>query len=167
MTGVQTCALPICRKIVGFDTFEGFPSVSEKDGTNSVIRPGAFSVTKGYMEYLETMMDYHEHESPIGHIKKYELVKGDAAISIEQYLARNPETIIAFAYFDLDIYEPTKRCLEAITRHVTKGTVIGFDELSYHDCPGETLAVQEVFGLGRYRIMRSPLSPHSSWVVIE
>jgi hypothetical protein len=100
-------------------------------------------------------------------MKKYELVKGDATISIGEYLARNPHTIIAFAYFDMDIYEPTKQCLEAIKKHVTKGTVIGFDELSYPDCPGETVALQEVFGLDRYPIMRSPLSPHSSWIVME
>ena len=155
------------RKIVGFDTFEGFPSVDKKDGNNEVIRPGAFGVTKDYDKYLDSIMKYHEQESPISHMKKYELVKGDATISIGEYLARNPHTIIAFAYFDMDIYEPTKQCLEAIKKHVTKGTVIGFDELSYPDCPGETVALQEVFGLDRYPIMRSPLSPHSSWIVME
>jgi len=155
------------RKIVGFDSFSGFPSVDAKDGTNEVVYPGAFSVTAGYEEYLETLMDYHEHESPISHMKKYEVIKGDASIEIESYLARNPETIIAFAYFDMDLYEPSKRCLEAIKGRLTKGSVLGFDELSYHDCPGETRAVQEVLGLDRYRIMRSPLSPHSSWLVIE
>jgi hypothetical protein len=155
------------RKIVGFDTFEGFCSVSEKDGKNEVVYPGAFAVTKGYEKYLEVMMDYHEHESPIAHLKKYELIKGDAGVEIDKYLRRNPETIVAFAYFDLDLYDPTKKCLIAIKDHLTKGSIIGFDELNYHDCPGETLAFKEVFGLDRFRIMRSPLSPHSSWAVVE
>ena len=155
------------RKIVGFDTFEGFPSVDAKDGTNEVARPGAFNVTKNYHQYLDAIMKYHESESPISHMCKYEIVKGDASHTVAGYLARNPHTIIAFAYFDMDIYEPTKLCLEAIKKHITKGTVIGFDELSYPDFPGETAAVQEVFGLDRYRIMRSPLNPHSSWIVIE
>jgi hypothetical protein len=155
------------RKIVGFDTFAGFPAVDAKDGTNEVMKPGAFTVTPRYEEYLETLMDYHEHESPIAHLKKYELVKGDAGEEIERYLARNPQTIIAFAYFDLDLYEPTLRCLRAISGHLTKGSVLGFDELNYPDCPGETLALKEIFGLDRYQIRRSPLSPHSSWLVIE
>jgi len=44
--------------------------------------------------------------------------------------------------------------------HVTKGTVIGFDELNYHEFPGETLALKEVFGLDKYKIRRSPLNQH-------
>ena len=155
------------RRIVGFDTFEGFLSVDEKDGSNPVVRSGSFKVTDGYAEYLDALLDYHEHESPISHLKKYELVKGDAGVEIDSYLKRNPQTIIAFAYFDLDLYDPTKRCLQAISEHLTKGSVIGFDELNYPDCPGETTAVREVFGIDRYRIMRSPLSPHSSWLVVE
>jgi hypothetical protein len=41
------------RKIVGFDTFEGFPNVHEKDGNNEIIKKGAYATTRGYDEYLE------------------------------------------------------------------------------------------------------------------
>ena len=92
------------RKIVGFDTFEGFPSVHEKDGKADIIAAGSWSVTKNYEEYLRQILDYHEQESPISHIKKYSLVKGDAIIETEKFLKENPETIIALAYFDFDIY---------------------------------------------------------------
>lgn len=155
------------RKIVGFDTFEGFPSVHEKDGEADIIATGSWSVTKNYEEYLKQVLDYHEQESPISHIKKYSLVKGDATIEIEKFLQENPETIIALAYFDFDIYEPTKKCLEAIKDYVTKGSIIGFDELNVHDYPGETLAFKEVFELDRYRITHSPYSPTQSYIVIE
>jgi len=155
------------RKIVGFDTFSGFPSVNAKDGNSDVIQKGAYSVTQNYDEYLQDIMDYHESESPISHIKKYELVKGDAKITINKYLDDNPETIIAFAYFDFDIYEPTKKCLEAIKNHLTKGSIIGFDELNLHDFPGETLAFKEVLGLSNYRILRTPLNPLMSYIVFE
>lgn len=155
------------RKILGFDTFEGFPSIHEKDGKGDIISVGAYSTTEKYEEYLKKVLDYHEQESPISHIKKYQLIKGDATIEIDKYLKDNPETIIALAYFDLDIYEPTKKCLEAIKGHITKGSVIGFDELNMHDFPGETLALKEVFGLDRYRIIRSPYSSVKSYIVIE
>src|SRR5687767_6385427 len=36
------------RKIIGFDTFEGFPSVDVKDGRADIASVGAYSVTKGY-----------------------------------------------------------------------------------------------------------------------
>ena len=158
----------ITRKIVGFDTFEGFPSIDAKDGKSvDFVSVGAYSVIEGYEEYLKKVLDYHEQESPLSHIKKYELVKGDAAMTIDKYLEDNPETIVALAYFDFDIYEPTKKCLEAIRGHLTKGSVIGFDELNCVYFPGETIALKETFGLDRYRIIRSPLNPYSSYVVIE
>jgi hypothetical protein len=155
------------RKIVGFDTFEGFPSINDKDGKADIVSIGAYSTTYKYEEYLSQILDYHEQESPLSHIKKYELVKGDATKEIDIFLKNNPETIIALAYFDFDIYEPTKKCLEAIKGHITKGTIIGFDEINVHDFPGETLALKEVFGLDKFRIMRSPNSAQSSYIVIE
>lgn len=155
------------RKIVGFDTFSGFKSLDDKDGKANVIVEGAYSVTENYKGYLEKVLNYHEGESPISHMKKYELVEGDATETIHEYLKNNPETIIAFAYFDFDIYKPTKECLEAIKSHLTKGSIIGFDELNYHNFQGETLALKEVFGLDKYRIQRSPLSPLQSYIIIE
>ena len=155
------------RKVVGFDTFEGFTSIHEKDGKSDVISTGAYSVTRKYEEYLQRVLDYHEQESPISHITKYELIKGDAGIEIEKYLRDNPETIVALAYFDLDLYEPTEKCLREIKGHLTKGSVLGFDELNCHDFPGETLALREVFGLDSYRITRNQYSSRNSFLLIE
>ncbi len=155
------------RKIVGFDTFEGFPSVNPKDGGRTFIEKGAFSVSENYESELEKILDYHEAENPYSHIKKYEIVKGDAIVTLNKYLSENPETIISFAYFDFDLYEPTKKCLEAIKNYLTKGSVVAFDELNLHDFPGETIALREVFGLDRYRIKRSKLNPFVGWITIE
>ena len=154
------------RKIVGFDTFEGFPSVHAKDGKSDIASMGAYATTEKYEDYLAKVLDYHEKESPLSHIKKYQLIKGNAVTEVRRYLKQNPETIIAFAYFDFDIYEPTKKCLEAIKGHLTKGSIIGFDELNSHDFPGETIALKEVFGLDAYKIIRSPHSVQS-YIVIE
>lgn len=153
------------RKIIGFDTFEGFPSVHEKDGKKYFIQKGAYGVTENYENYLENILEYHEVESPIAHKKKFELVKGDAVESIEKYLKENPQTIIAFAYFDFDIYEPTKKCLQAILPHLTKGSVLAFDELNDPNFPGETIAFQEVLGSVNYEIKRSPLNPLMSYII--
>lgn len=155
------------RKIVGFDTFSGFPSVAKDDGGDQIVSAGAYGVTEHYEDYLDSVLAYHEHESPLNHIKKYELIKGDASVTLEEYLKRHPETVIALAYFDFDLYEPTKKCLELIKPHITKGTVIGFDELNWPTFPGETIALRETFGLDRYAIRRSLLSPSPSYVVID
>lgn len=155
------------RKLIGFDTFSGFPSVSEKDGNADVIRVGELKVSEQYEVYLEKILAYHQSESPLSHINKFEIVKGDAAHTLEAYLKKNPETIVAFAYLDMDLYEPTKNVLSLIKDHVTKGSIIGFDELNYPAFPGETLALKEVFGLSKFSIKRSTLTPMSSYIVIE
>jgi len=155
------------RKIIGFDTFCGFPSIHPKDKESDSITTGGYSVTENYEQYLEKVLDYHEQESPVPHIKKYQLVKGDVTITLARYLEEHPETIISLAYFDLDLYEPTRKCLEVIKEHLTQGSVLGFDELNWCDAPGETLAVKEVLGLSKYKIRHSPLHPTAAYIIID
>ncbi|MEC1715545.1 crotonobetainyl-CoA--carnitine CoA-transferase [Schinkia azotoformans] len=153
------------RKIIGFDTFEGFKSVHQKDG--KLNRTGDYSVTPLYEEYLKRLLNYHESESPVAHIKKSLLIKGDAIVTLEEYLEQHTETIIAFAYFDFDLYEPTKKCLELIKDRVTKGSIIAFDELNHPGFPGETQAFLEVIGVRNCTLKRSPLAPYVSYIVVE
>jgi hypothetical protein len=138
-----------------------------QDGKDASIKAGSYAVTEGYEDHLKRILNYHEHESPIPHIRKYALVKGDATTTIHTYLRENPQTIVALAYFDFDLYEPTKICLEAIKPYLTKGTVLAFDELNHPTFPGETIAVREVLGLSTYAIQRSPLDPNRAYLVIE
>lgn len=155
------------RKIIGFDTWEGFPSTHKKDGKEDFITKGGYNVTKGYERFLFELLRNLEQESPLGHMQKFELRKGDASVELEKYLREHPETIISLAYFDFDIYEPTRNCLELIRPHITRGTVIGFDELNQPKFPGETVALQEVFGLDRYSIRRSPYSHYQSYLIVD
>ena len=75
--------------------------------------------------------------------------------------------VLALVYFDFDRYQPTKECLLKIKDRLTKGSVIGFDEINHPHFPGETLAVKEVLGLDTYAIKRFPFSPTTSYIVIE
>lgn len=153
------------RKIIGFDTFSGFPSVADEDGNKVAV--GNYGVTNEYMTHLEEVLKYHETESPIQHKKKFELVKGDAIITFEKYLKDNPHLVVALAYFDFDLYEPTKKCLELLLKRVIKGSVIAFDNLNCPEFLGETIAVMETIGLDKYSIKRSPLNPLISYLTIE
>lgn len=155
------------RKIVGFDTFEGFKGLNEKDGKLCKCKDGSFSVSEGYMEYLDQIMAVQEGLNPIPHLKKYEIVKGDAVKTIPEYLKRHPETLVSLAILDFDIYEPTKAALEAIKPHLFSGSVLVFDELCDDVFPGETVALKEVFGLSGLKIQRLPMTSRISFVVIE
>jgi hypothetical protein len=153
------------RRLVGFDTFEGFPSVSQEDGT--LLKAGDYPVTAGWKAELEAILTFHEQNAPIPQKRKFELVQGDANLTLPAYLKQHPETIVALAYFDFDIYAPTKSCLEAILPHLTKGSVLAFDELNCPEFPGETIALREVLGTARYAIRRDPYNPLTSYLVIE
>ncbi len=155
------------RKIVGFDTFSGFLGVAEEDGALSRCTDGSFSVSAGYEEYLGAVLETQEALNPVSHLKKWELVKGDACQTVPGYLARHPETIIALAIFDFDIYKPTKAALEAIKPRLCKGSVLVFDELCDDIFPGETVALREVFDLNRLRIERLPMTARVSYAVME
>jgi hypothetical protein len=144
------------RKIIGFDTFTGFPSVHAKDGDYALAEVGGLDTGEDYDRYLEDVLAAREQLAPYEHMRKFEIVKGDASATLADYLERNPQTIVALAYFDFDIYQPTKDCLELLRPHLTRGSVLAFDELNCADFPGETLAVKEVLGLDRYAIRRVP-----------
>jgi len=155
------------KKIIGFDTFSGFLSISKKDGISTLMKKGNISTTKRYQEYLEKIMQFHEKSNPLSHIKKYEVVVGDAIVQLRKYLRRNPQTIVALAYFDFDIYEPTKKCLQLIRPHLVKGSLLAFDELNDQDSPGETVALSEVFGLNNIRLKRYPFASRVSYFILE
>lgn len=155
------------KKIIGFDTFEGFPGISEKDGSSEMIELGNISVTDNYLEYLDQLMKCQEGDNPLNHIKKYDFVVGDAIKGIYKYLEQYPETIVALAFFDFDLYEPTKVCLEAIKPRLVKGTVLGFDELNDHDSPGETAALMEVFDLNTIKLRRYRYASRVSYFIVE
>lgn len=155
------------RKLIAFDTFEGFPSLHKKDGESEMMQVGQLALSENYEEYLETVLRAHETLNPLSHIKKFELRKGDATVEVPKYLEEHQHTIVALAYFDFDLYEPTKKCLELIKPRLTKGSVLGFDELNDPDSPGETLAVMEALGLNNIRLKRFPHASRVSYCVIE
>lgn len=155
------------RKIIAFDTFTGFPALSSEDGQSDLMKLGQLTTSDNYETYLDLVLDAQEVVNPLNHLKKHEICKGDAIVELERYLAVNRETIVAFAYFDFDIYEPTRRCLEMILPRLTKGAVIGFDELNDPDSPGETLALMDVMGINNIKLRRYRYASRVSYYVVE
>ena len=103
----------------------------------------------------------------MSHIKKHEIVKGDVVDTVPRFMDEHPEIIIALAFFDLALYEPTKVCLEAIAPRLVKGSVLAFDELNAPEYPGESEALVETLGLRCGEIRRSKFLPDRSYIVIE
>ena len=154
----------ISRKIIGFDTFAGFPHTSEKDGGGAKVVDGAYSVSENYQDTLADILSLNEQLNPKSNEKKFELVKGDVLQTLPKYLTDHPETLISMIYFDFDLYEPTKFALQELLPYCSKNTIFAFDELCYQDFPGETVAFREVMGDRAFEVIRSPISPLQSYV---
>jgi hypothetical protein len=57
--------------------------------------------------------------------------------------------------------------LEIILPHLTKGSIIGFDELCDPNFPGETIALREVLGTNNIKIKRNKFSGIQSYCVFN
>jgi hypothetical protein len=153
----------VSRNIVGFDTFTGFANVHDKDG--QLAKNGDYESFSGYEEYLSNILEIHEQCSPVGHIRKFELVKGDASTSVIDWLAKNPEAVVSMAIFDMDIYKPTRDALNAILPRLIKGSLLVFDEFNCPHFPGETAAVSEILGLNKIALRRTSQQAYCAWAV--
>lgn len=157
------------RKIIGFDTFEGFAGVvdADREQGRSSWNEGDYSVPVGHEEILAGILRTHEAFSPLSHIEKFQLRKGDVRQTLPQFLEDHPETVIALAYFDMDIYAPTKEALRLVKPRLHKGSIIVFDEFCCDYFPGETQAVLEELDLRSLRLRRHPHQPFCAWAVLE
>jgi len=157
------------RRIIGFDTFSGFPNISEKDTQG--ISKKAFELKKGgysahSIEDLQEAIRIFNMNRYLNHFPKIELVKGDFNETIEKYLEEHSHLVISCLYLDFDIYSPTKTAIEKLLPLVPKGGVVIFDELNEELFPGETIAVKETLELSKFRIKRFSFEPRISYTVI-
>ncbi len=155
------------RKIIGFDTFGGFPEVAVQDlkeGSSEEARRGGLSVDS--YEEIKRCVTLYDMNRFVGNIPKVELIKGDVKETIPAYLKDNSHLIVSLLYLDFDVYEPTRIALEHFVPRMPKGAVIGFDELSVKAWPGETVAVLEQLKLTDLRIERFAFGSTISYAVI-
>lgn len=154
------------RKIIGFDTFAGFPHIHDKDktGISSNLNKGGYDADS-YEQLLENIKIYDSNRS-LSHIPKIELVKGDILETLPKYLQTHPHLVVSLLYLDVDLYEPTKLALKLLRPRMPKGAVIIFDELNCEGFPGETIAVQEELGIPNISIERFSFDTNISYAVL-
>jgi Macrocin-O-methyltransferase (TylF) len=153
------------RKVIGFDTFTGYPSPATNDNLSDTIKEGAYSTAENYKAHLDELMAYHERENIMSHIKKYELIEGDILKTLPEYCTKNKHELISLVYIDVALYEPTKIILEQCLPNMVKGSVIVFDELNAAEYPGETIALKESGLLKKCTLIRSHILPDRSYLI--
>lgn len=152
------------RKIIGFDSFEGFPSHSAKDS------PITNDFKEDFDTYNELKMaiDAYDQNRFLNQFPKIELIKGDATKTIPRYIEENSHLVVSLLFLDFDLYEPTKAALEYLLPRVPKGGIVAFDELNNPFWKGETVAAMEVFGsFNKYKLQRFNFDPNIAYMIME
>lgn len=145
------CPFDRHRKVFGFDTFEGLGKFTTADNADtsgnvlnqdpSVLRlPGAF---KSDADMMLKLTEMHNADSLFPNMDRSNLIIGDVLETLPKFLDENPGLRLSLVYFDVDLYEPTKKALELLYPRVVEGGVLCFDEYSLVAWPGETQAVDE------------------------
>ena len=93
-------------------------ALSDRDGASPHVTEGAYAVAADYLPHLQAVLDCHEAENPMAHLKKHELVPGDVTRTVPEYFQRHPECVVALAYLDMQLYEPTKVALQGLLPHL-------------------------------------------------
>ena len=140
------------KRLFGFDNFSGLPAPTDSDGEVAALSQGMY---KGDERVLRSALEL------FGLQEKVNLVVGDATQTIPRFRYDHPEIMVSFAFFDFDLYEPTKAALELIDDALVPGGIVVFDQAGTQDWPGETLALAEHLRAtnSRYRALSNPLSP--------
>ena len=156
------------RVIIGFDTFSGHSGFGEKDNPGDVFHEGGYAVGENYEPYITQLLKVHEQNNVLGHITgMHSIIKGDVTTTCARYFEDHRETVVALAYFDMGLYEPTVAALRAIQPHLLPGSVILLDEFTWHEAPGEAIAFKEVFAGRDYSIRKSKYMPMRAIVSIR
>jgi hypothetical protein len=154
------------RPIIGFDTFAGYPEEAGM-AAKSTETHGGYNTGGSYPDYLGELLQVHEGMNAFGHIRGgHRLIAGDVCETAPKYFADHPETLVAFAFFDMGPYEPTVAALKALLPHTVPGSVLLFDELTWAGAPGEAIAFKEVLAGVRYTIEKCQFYPSKSLVTL-
>jgi len=153
------------RRVIGLDTFEGFPRTSEFDSPPDprypdLYQPGTYNVGDNYNR-IRRALECVDATRKLAQLPRLDLIKGDILETLPRLLESDQSLQISILYLDLDLYEPTRFALEQCLPRMMKGSVVCIDELCYPDWPGETRALRDVLDLRVVQsVERSPIVPN-------
>lgn len=152
------CPGDTLRRVIGFDTFQGFVKLNAKDGAPDQRRgkvKGGWN-SGNFKQSLERLIELQQRDSMIPRFKRVELVQGDASKTIPVYIKQKPGLRISLLHLDLDLYEPTLVALQRLYPLVVPGGVVLLDEYGMEGFPGESAAFDEFFGSSRPKLLKFP-----------
>jgi len=156
----------LTRRIYGFDSFKGFPQLSQEDKSDySEIKP--YCLSSDSFNELNKLIKIYDSNRFLGHIEKVRLIKGDATRTIPEFIKNNPHLMVSLLFLDFDLFEPTKVAIEQFYPKMPRGAIIAFDELDNPIWPGETQALLKTIGISKLKIERLEFDPYIGYAIID
>lgn len=129
------------KKVIGFDTFAGFPSLAPEDGATDLSVDkvaGGFS-SESFLDEFQELLALHNADSVLRQ-ERGQIVQGDICQTLPKWLEDNPEARFCLIHLDVDLYEPHTVILDGCWDRVVPGGVVVLDEYSTRRWPGASRA---------------------------
>ncbi len=123
------------KKLYGYDHFKGMPKEAKDYKRNN------FSGDKKLIKYIIKFFG----------LKKILLIDDDI-LNLKKHLKSFKK--LSLIYIDCDIYETTKEILEKLSKKLSKGGIIVFDEGNQKKNVGETLAMRKFYNKNKNKYKR-------------
>lgn len=150
------------RRIVCFDTFQGYAGFSSKDKPTHLHGEGTYSLDgEGYAEFLRQLLVLHEKSNAMGHNNnKHKVIVGDCRKTIPTFFEECPNEYAALAFFDLNVYEPAEDAFNHIWNRLVPGGIIAFWQLTRDAVPAEArLYAEKILNQCSHKIERCNTYP--------
>lgn len=157
----------LTRRIYGFDTFKGFPELSDKDHSKESKHVKTGDLSAEAYDELNKLIKIHDSTRYLGHVEKVKLIKGNALETIPKFISDYPHIVVSLLFLDFDLFEPTKIALDHFIPRMPKGSIIAFDDLDNPLWPGETQAMIEFFEKKRLKVQRFPYDPYIGYAILD
>lgn len=151
----------INRRIVCFDTFEGYVGFSEKDKATDIHSEGTYHVGEDYSELLTQILQLHEKNNVMGNnFGKHKVIKGDCRIKLPEYFVNNSHEVVSLAFFDVNSVDPTWESFKIIYDRLIPGGIIAFWQLTRDIIPAEGMVyANSILNNYNHTIHRSQFYP--------
>lgn len=130
------------RQIFGFDTFMGFPSLTDndKESASKLVKMNGASYDD--FDNIVQGIKVHDSDRALAHIQKIKLFKGDINETVPKFAKENSDIFFSLINVDVDIESPTQTILEYLYPMLVRGGIMIFDEVSNPLYKGESIALK-------------------------
>ncbi len=156
------------RKIICFDTFEGYKGFSEDDKQTSLHKEGSYSLDgENYAQFLRELLILHEKSNAMGHYNnKHKVIAGDCTQTMRNYFEECSNEIIALSFFDLNVLQATKEAFDIVWNRLVPGGIVAFWQLTNKHIYAEgRFYSAEILGSFHHKIKHCETYPSLCYIV--